>query len=557
MQTRLKKIIVGLNFTCSALLITGCVNHKNDDKVSEDIVLKIGKVAISEYEVKLNYDLAKQSNSSGKINYEQWLVSFLDKVYFLADAFEKRYDTIPEISKVVNYAAQEMMGCVDGYLWNKEVAPTIEIKNAELKEAYKKRDKVFYIEYVKFDTKEEYTYTLNNDTSIKDVAKFNKTISIIKNQKKQIYNNQGFLYPFDDLSLFKESIYDMHDDQVNTFYTPSGIYVLRVIKIEPIKQPPFRKEKDNIKEVLTKIKKIEIAQKKQVEIFKQANIEINQKILPAILEKNNARDSILSKLNPTLMTYFLSGEKVTFKINDFYDYYENAPFINTEIRKETLINTLKNYVLEKYLFIEAEKLGVTKDKKYLFDKNNYLNRSIRMYYENEEFRKHVNLTNDDLENYYMQHKTDYSESKTSYITVFTFKDINNAYNNWDFIKYKIAQNDFKSLSDTSIIKGLLSYAPNIKIDRRNVDFPSQIISAVLSNNVNIVLTPMEFNGKGLIIYKTKEEGKTVKPFEDVRAAINEQLYTEKIEQLKNARLKEVKYKYKVEINKIKTDLIKI
>jgi hypothetical protein len=90
-----------LNLSLVFLGISFC--FKSD--VSGSIILHIGKVTITEYELEKNLELFRSDltrekkrtpSDSDVIN---WINTFIDRTYFLADACDKGYDTAAEVTK--------------------------------------------------------------------------------------------------------------------------------------------------------------------------------------------------------------------------------------------------------------------------------------------------------------------------------------------------------------------------------------------------------------------------------------------------------------------------
>ena len=542
--------LLKLSFIISIIgTLLNCSNNKKSEEISEEIVLKIGNVEITKYEFERN----KSKYVTPQTNYKSWLSDFIDNTYILTDAYEKKFDTIQILQKKLNYAALKMMGQVNGYLWNKVEEPKLKISKDELQTAYEKRNKVYFIEYIRFSSKNEMDSIIKNNADIENEINFNLLVTEIKQKKIAEYNSNQYLWPFDNLNLLKNQIYNLKQGQIKTEKTSEGIYIIHLLKKENITQPPFDKEIENIEPILKQIKTIQIAENKQNEIFEKTKIKINNQIENKLLNetnKQNISNDNIKFMNEPLMEYYLNNEKIIFTVNDYYDYRINDQFLGIINNKQSLTNALQDYVIEKYLFLEAEKLRITQQKNYLLDRKNYLNTLLKMHYENEEFYKPIKVTDSELIKYYTQNSAQYVESKISYVSVFIFKNLSTASESWGYIKSKIAKGDFRGFTDTTKLKGLISYKPNIKIDRSNTDYPTEIINSFLNRPEKTVTEPLVYGDKSIIFYKVKEDGKSIEPFYIIKEYLKEQVMMNKYQQNRQIRLNELKDKYKILIKKI-------
>ena len=87
------KIIITLSIF---LLVTSFYHYSN---VSDRVILEVGKITITEYELEKNLDLflsdlhRQKNKTPADSDIAAFINSFTDRAYFLADACEKGYDT--------------------------------------------------------------------------------------------------------------------------------------------------------------------------------------------------------------------------------------------------------------------------------------------------------------------------------------------------------------------------------------------------------------------------------------------------------------------------------
>lgn len=543
-------LISSINFTFLLLFfLTSCVSKKDKSKIDDEIVLKIGSFEITRYEYEKNKKREADLNRYG--NPEYWLNKYISNSYFLADAYDQKYDTISSINKKVDYASITMLGQFKGYLWNKVEEPKLIFTKKEIKQIYKKQNKLFDLEYFLFADEILFNSILNNDTAIRTEANFKNLINKCQTNLVK-YINLKLLYPFFELEPAKERIYTLKQGDIVTIHFKNGKILIAHLKgIKEIKQQEFETERDNIYSNLKLIKEKQIVEDKRNSIFKEAKIVINEEVEEKIL-----RDLKSSKplrfletfIADTVLKYQINKESKSILAADFFDYYINNPFMYIINDKESLSDLLKGIVEEKYLYAESLKRGIINEKKFILDKRDFMNRLILSNYYMNNFSD-TSVSNRDMHDFYNTHLQSFSQCKSCYVTVFTFKNKNSAYLNLNLINKIASQNGIIKSSDTSMV-GKLSYHENDIIELKNDKYPSTIIQKIFNSKMNTPIGPLEFNNHIYLFIKRKELGQKIQPFELVKENIKEQLITKKRNIWNDNKLKELKGKYPVIINKI-------
>jgi hypothetical protein len=114
-----------------ALMILGVIacNKKTIDKT---IVLKIGKLEITQYEFEKNKTrgLVVNSADSSALDDPQkvklWKEQFVDRCFIIEDAYQKRFDTISGTKMQIKYVGDFMMVQRYGYLWKERISPIVD-----------------------------------------------------------------------------------------------------------------------------------------------------------------------------------------------------------------------------------------------------------------------------------------------------------------------------------------------------------------------------------------------------------------------------------------------
>jgi hypothetical protein len=540
--------VATLGFMCS------CGTKKTTDKVSGEVVLKIGPVEITQYEFLKNKELFDGTgNANKKEAQKKWLTDFIDRAYFLADAYSKHYDTIAAINKIADNAALDHIARVDGYVWKRVEEPKLQISNKVLRDAYKKQSAVYYLDVLFFKNQNALDSVLNGRT-VSNKSDFKQVAQRIKNNKTTKSFSNIYVWPFSAFTPVRDKIYTMNPGEVTApFLTRKGYFMVHLNKKENVKQQPFRKAKEQIETELKSVKTEQIADKNQKNIFEKARIEIIEPEVSRLSEylQNNKNELPLTLLGHSLMSYNINNQRKVYTVSQYWDYIHHLPLMLHDFsKKEAITATLKDEVIRQYLLRVADSLGILHENKYLLDKKNFRNELILLQYYQKEFRTEDSISEEEIRGYYEQHKAFYTGGKISVVSFLYFKDYASALNNRDMVNRIVSNGKFFEFRDSMVIKGLVSYQPNIKIERDNNELPYELTNEIFSIPEGEVSNPVEYNNKFALFFVTKREGIRVKGFDEVRNEMKAILENEKIEHLKNERIKELKDEYKIEVKKI-------
>jgi peptidyl-prolyl cis-trans isomerase C len=541
-----------------AMLFVNCTSKKQKE-VSDEIVLKIGSFEITKYEFeksKTEYENSKKNDKSLSIN--KWLKDYTDGAYLLADAYDKKFDTAISINKIAMYEFDSRLASQNGYVWNKIVAPTLTVSKSEIKNAYKKREQVYYLEILCFP----YDSLWNNSkklTTIKNEIEFQQLKTECEIDKTATTFSMSECWPFRFPAPYNDQIYNSDiGGIIGPFYMLNSYYLIHITHKEKIRQRPFAKEKDEIEGLLWEAKINEVISNSQKNIYNKTNIVINETILNNLidnLKKNNQNGQKRLNVNKDLydnilMTYSLNGSKKNYKASQFADYIQYSTLYGDYTDKSTIELHLRNHVVREYYYRVADSLGILKDKQYILDKKSFKNNLMEYYYYVNEFQKNILVDDQEILKYYEENKESFTDGKTVTVSFLTFKDKHSADENIGAIAQLISQDLFFKLKDTTLLKGLISYQPNIKIDFTNKDYPAEVISDIFSIPEKQVSMPYEFHGTYLMFFVTKREGVRVKELNEVKEAIRQILISRKMEDLKNKRIEELRNKYIITTNKL-------
>ncbi len=539
-------------------ILSNCSTKSRPNETLNEIVLKIGDFELTKYEFEKKIErLQKIPNFSAKKR-QKWYDDFFDKCYFLADAYDKKYDTSRIVQLKTYYASLYMTSEVGEYYWNKVVEPKLEVNNSDIKAVYKKRDKVYYIDYIVFANRDVMISKLKGDTIIKNEKDFEKLRLSCNNTKNIWYASHALVYPYEHLAKFKDIIYGLKPGEVTKpLQSKTWMYIIHLNKIDKVALKPFKTEKENIKKELRNDKIKQIVTSKQDEIYNKTNIQVNEKtcakLFNYITSSAKSKEDMIFGDN-VLVSYLLNNKRENMTASDFLDFYYNFPFpFNSVESTNSIISNLYNLVLRKYMFAEADSLGVTKEKAFLQEKKLYSDfYMISEYYVNE-ILKNIFVSEQEKKDYYEKNKSSYECGTVCNAYLFYFNNMKSMMKSWSDLNTQLQNGDFMNLNDTNKIGGLISYFPNKKIENSSTDYPPKLISAIFNSELNQLSYPnTEYEGEYVLFYKTKEEGKRLQTFDEVKDVIQDKLWDTKAEQENKKRLEELKKKYTVSVNTTKS-----
>ncbi len=537
-----------------------CSDKKNSGvEISDNVVLKIGSAEVTQYEMDKNrpYDPEK-ANAMIK---EKWVNQTIDNTYLLADALDQRYDTLSSINYTVEYAAKSMISRIDGYLWNNQILPTLNISDEVIKTAYKKRNTIYTIEFVVFPEENVLKAYNNGNSTVKNATEFADLIRNTEDNKNIFYYTKQMQWPLEaELMEYCDEILGMDINEVSNFNINNRLFVLHMVKKENINQQPFENEKEILEFIVKDYTSYKIASSKQNEVRGKALPTIHREYLDTIYSVlNNTKyqqkdyDSLLN-MDSVIMNYIFKGEKRDYTIRQLVHYYKNCPFLLVTNDSEYLYNLLNDIVLQEYLYYEADSIGLTKnDKKYVLDRRNFKNRVILSNYEENEFyNKAGKVSDEEALEHYNANVSSYKDGQKSKISLFTFRDKESCWRNLEYINTMIKNGETHNLCDSVLIIGLVKCDTSITIDFDSTSFLSNSVKQSIFDMADLSLSqnPLENNGTHILVYKVEEYGERTKPFEEVKETIKQNIFTKKYNALKDEKLKQLKDKYTIALNKI-------
>ena len=548
MTTKIKNIhIIGL-LIIAIFIVSACNNRNN--KVSDKIILQIDTLKITEYELEKSLDNFKKMHpNASKNEIDKWRNEYIGNTYFLVEAYRNHLDTTKVVKTKTKIIIKSNNSQVEGPLWEQIEEPTIYTSKEEVEKAYNMLDKGFYFKVLKFKSNRVLKNELRNDTIINSETKFNSIASKIKNNNNEIellkFNAN---WPFKFLYEFRETLYNLKEKEVSSImHSIDGTcYIVYVEKKETIKKQPLNKIKEYLIDQIKQIKTISIAKKDEKEIADNVKRKYNSIAFLPFLNQINSSALKDSTFKNVIANYQINGLLKTIYVSDFldylyYDYYPVAGFDKVE----DIYTWVNKIIADDYHYQKAYKLGVTKSKAFILSSRYFLNKfTLNAYIDN--LYKNIKSDSSEIINYYKTNKSKFFETKKCFGIILTFKDYKSYEDNYYNIGSLLLKGDYKSIKDTSKIKGLLKFDANVILERGLNTFSEKFIENTIKSPANTFANGIELENKNYVtFFKIKEEGKTVKNIEQVRAEIQYEIENSKKNVLNNQRLKLLRNKYKM------------
>jgi hypothetical protein len=541
-QKSLKLVLILVSIT---ILFYSC-NNATEKEIDDEVVLKIGDVEITRYEFERN----KERYFDPSENYRHWVQEFIEDVYFITDAMNIGYDTMKIVNEQVYYTSLDMISKVGGYVWNEIATPILKNSKKDIKDVYNKQDKVYYIEYAIFPNKDILIESLNNDTIIESEYEFVNLTNIAKSRQDIRFENVALLYPFNNaLYPIRNEITTLEEGELSSFYhLPNGILIAHISKIEPQKRLQYKVAKHEIDAQLSDLKIPEIVRNKQKEIFAKAEIKSDKSVISDyLMSKTDTNYKV--ETTDIIAEYTLYDEARSITVYDFNKFLRKNLISTGSITsvKQVHLN-INNIVIQQYLYIEANNLGILDGKKYQLDRRNFKNRFALNLYLREHVKDTTPIKEEEILEYYNSHTEQQKDVQTCFITEYIFKDYESAVNNEYTLRSKLNQGEIIDLSDSNIVKGLIGYESNKKVEMSDLYISENMKRAVFNAELNEISGPHQNGNQYSLFYKTEEQGERVRNIDELREEITSALRRQKKNKARTAMYKELLKKYPSSVN---------
>ncbi|HSC39498.1 MAG TPA: hypothetical protein VLD19_16555, partial [Chitinophagaceae bacterium] len=250
------------------------------------------------------------------------------------------------------------------------------------------------------------------------------------------------------------------------------------------------------------------------QVKKEAQIKINPDVLPVLeiylKDKKNIRKfdkSSFTRLLPVpLFTYHIDGRSIDVSASRFMDYYNTLP-IRKEIKTiEELIFYTESMVYDAFAYRKAEELGITKELKFILDRENYKKNVVWASYETKELRNGITVSDAEIIARYREIKDSLVQATDIVVSSYSFAARRDAL---------IAMMAVKNSKTDSITNGKV-IDHHRHINYRDVFFSDSTRAVVFAMKNNDMSMPVPFNGNFVVIVKDSESGRRIKEMPEVK-----------------------------------------
>ncbi|PWG81296.1 peptidylprolyl isomerase [Pararcticibacter amylolyticus] len=541
-------VIVSLLFSCTH-------STKDESFAANKVVLSVGKVGITEYELEKNLKLFKDAyrdtanQQPSVVEIKKWIEGFVDRTYFLADAYEKGYYKRQEVTQGVASMERLIISQRKGLLEQFMLNGKLTINKKELELARERSRKKISIEYLRFEDFDAAKHFIGG-VEIKGSEKFREAVDNSRKHNAIFYEEKIIEWPFTDFSQYHEYLFNLKEGEVTPILTMlDGCYLFY------IKDIAISKNGTPDNEIIQKLKfqkEAEIIAGYKKEVDSNTNVIYNSDVLSkfggilssrAPLHKFEKKD-FSDILSLDAFTYILKQKRIRYTVSDLINYYNYLP-LKPEIRNiEQIGEIIRSMVYSEYSYLKAKECGITADPKFILDRENYQKNLIYDYYETEQLKSSVKLSKEDISGWYNKHRSEYVQPVGVNVSIFSFKDSldrNKGFS--DILRY---HNDKLRASQIKVAE---SIQWNINSSYRKPVLSERVMQRLLLSKNGQVLPPIELAGKYSVIIKNYDYGQLNMQLDEVKELIAGHIKSAKLKEVKEGCLTLLKPKYPCE-NKI-------
>ena len=535
------------------ILFTDCSNRsgKNNQVIIDTtVVLSIGKVNITGYEFAKNLNMAKaQLSQNGEamqqnVTLNTWKNDYINKIYLLADAYDKGYNENVHVDSIVNNAARFMVSQPHGLL-DLEKSKNYQVSAEELNEAIERSKNSIHIEYIKFKDRDQLMKKLPRGIAPIN-ANFEKLLSTI-NLSDVEYKKDVLVWPFAGYWGKENEIYDLKEGETSPILKiNNGYYLIHVKTITRIRSPISQTNAMKARLQFTYEQKASALYRDSV--FRQAQPKVNNDTIAAFAQKiyhynylkgHNFRKADLSEiLSKNIISYLSPARQNRFvTVANFIDNYNTLPFKADIKSPNDIVNSLYAMVVNDYAYTDALKLGITRQPQFLLDRNNFKNNIIFNLYTSDVLDDKTAVTDDEIVKAYNLNRSNYKQPVNVVVSLYYFNNRPDA-----------VRANFNVKSDTMKFAGLIKKDLHQTINYKTKMFPDELKRELFSMKNKGISKVFEWNGKFIVAAQEGEKGSRLRSLDEVRDLVIEEIKKQRVVSNQKTRLDELKRMYKPKID---------
>lgn len=542
-----------LSLLCLIIFSLSCDRNADGTDLANEIIYKVGAFEATRYEVE--QDFTNFTNANHRVNdrtFESWMTAMRTKAYFLADAYARRYDTLSVIQKKLDFAVKYKIAQEGGYLWKRNVVPKLNVSDAEVAEAYKKRENVYYADLL-FFSDERILGDLGKRFSRDASPTFDELLKAFRGRSGVEFASLPLIYPFSQLASVKDKIYEMKVGSVlGPVSMPEGSYVIHLTRKQKRDFLPIEADRKSIEEDLMSLKRNLAIVFKQDSIYRISNVMFNDNNIERLTHwLKNKRTSSPEIDTLVLMTYRFNNSIHRFLVKDYDEFIKYSPMLVGDFSAPQQIrDNLKDQLIRTYLHEEARRLGILTDKAFLLEKQHYYHALLEQHYYAEEIERKIRISEQDLVDFYNKNQRAFPAEQIAWVSFIEFTNEHAAYNGISSFRSSLASGDIPKLSDTTTVQGLLDIRVPERISE-GTSWGEENRKQFLSAQENILYGPIRHNDRVYLYYITKKEKERVQEFSAVRDKVHAQLKLVRMGELKKRKTTELKTQFNEDVDGLK------
>lgn len=284
----------------------------------------------------------------------------------------------------------------------------------------------------------------------------------------------------------------------------------------------------------------------------QAKISVNDTVVNNfynnIINYNYAPNHTFQKhdfgnMLPTIvMTYTSPHNKhVNITVGDFIEFY-NTLFIKQAIKDpNVIVNYLISIPKSIYAYNEAEKRGITKQSKFLLDRNNFKNQLIYNKYSTDNLENKQIIGDAELRKEYDRIKNTLMLATDAVASFYYFTDKGSA----ALAMMRLKQ---PSLPDDIKLSGIVDIKKHVKVNYKSGALPDTLLKTLFSMRKGDVSRPMYAGGSTVLIKKEEESGNRTLSLSEVRGLIMQKIKSDRLAKNTINKAAALKDQYSIENN---------
>lgn len=518
--------------------------------IDDRIVLSISKVSITGYEIEKHLaiarDMHRQKNNTTATDTEigQWINSFIDRCYLLADAYSKGYDTIPETNRWVKAMEHYIISHPGGLLDDKLTRVPTE---KEIMEGLQKNARKVCYRYLKFPNYNRALDFLDGNIFLKNNAEFENAIGKAAANSFIKTGEDSVQWPFWKHGEREENILNLKKGEVSSLQNFSdGFYIVQVRRIEIIDTSTLAPQlRRFIAEFIRRNKREKARTDYYARVMREAEIILNNVVVEQLEDHLRSKGAI-NRFDETMFndlrsrpifTYHINGKQEQVSAAEWMDYYNDIPMRQELLPGPQLKSYLELMVYDEYAYRKAAELGITMEPGFILDRENYKKNIVWFIYEREELMKSINITEDDIKKTYESNKQQYTEATDALVSVFHFASRREAIQGIPGIR--------EAILDSSVKMKAKKIEWHKSVHYKDGFFNDSIVSVIFSMKDGDISGPLYTGQDFVIIHKGPETGSRIKDLNELRQAITKQLKEERLAEKKRLYLQHLKKKYPV------------